>query len=320
MSKDHTVSTFLPFLFTAYSAGVLFAFILRRKNSWRLRGVMPLLIGVCLAFLAYSESATAQYGAAGALYIVFFGLAIPLSVFGLAALLTSAGSYLPSTALGHCIKIGLVSAPVVFVAFAWHEANQRRDARQQQQAEQQSLFQMADVEGTLSGFAIVLPASPQIDLYHNCDNTGPRSRHTCRTFFPTAVRLRVDHAVTTPVPFRKLLINPTDLPTKAWCDKRPDMEGRVWCNDIVDYQIRFTATAMRKPDENWAEIPNTPDSLRIFCQDRWDGFVCQSHHVVSPEVYVRGWLDDVDPDKIVPIAVDLQRVSNLIWQDIAHQP
>jgi hypothetical protein len=313
------VSTFLPFYFTAYIFGFLFAHIRRLENSRRLRGITPSLIGACLAFWSYSESATAQYGASAALYIVFFAVAIPWLIFGLGSLLTSAGSYLPSTALGNSIKTGLVSAPVVFVAFAMHEANQRRHARQLQEAEQQALFQMSDVEGMLSGFALVLPASPQIDLYHDCDTTGPSSKRTCRTFFATAVRLRVDNTATTPVQFSKLVINPTNLQTKSWCGKRPEMEDRVWCNDLLDHQIRFSANAMRAPDENWTEIPDAPDSLRIFCQDRWDGFVCQSHHVVSPDVYVRGWFDDVVPSQIVPIAVDLQGVSDLIWQDIAHR-
>ena len=207
---------------------------------------------------------------------------------------------------------------MVLVAFALHEANQRRHVRQQQESEQQALFQMSDVEGMLSGFALVLPASPQIDLYHDCDNTGPRSKRTCRTFFPTAVRLGVDDSVTTPVSFRELLINPTDLQTKIWCDKRPDMEDRVWCNDLVDHQIRFSPTAMRTPDEHWTEVSDTPEGLHIYCQDRGYGLVCQSYHVVSPDVYASGLFVDVDPDQIVRIAVDLKQVSDLIWQDIAH--
>ncbi len=85
-------SYILLFSLLAYSAGIFFAFIRQSENGRRLRGIIPLLIGICLASVAYSASATAQYGSAAFLFIVFYGLAIPLSIFGIGALLTSAGS------------------------------------------------------------------------------------------------------------------------------------------------------------------------------------------------------------------------------------
>jgi len=318
--KDYTVSHFLLFSSIAYSAGVFFAFIMQRENGQRVRGIIPFLIGIFLASVAYSASATAQYGSAAILFILFYAIAVPFSIFGIGAFLTSMVSFLPSNILGYCFKVGLIAMPVVFAAVAQHESNQRRDVRQQQAADQRSLFQMSEVEGTLSGMSVVLPGSPQIDLYHDCNNMVPRSRRTCRTFFPTAGWLRVEDGVTTSVPFKQVFINPTDTATATWCDQRPDMENRVWCSEILDYQIRLTETPGHALDESWSEFLNAPDDLKIWCQEDWQGSICQSLYIVAPDVFARGWFRNVDPNQIVSIAVDLQRVSGLIWQDISRKP
>lgn len=321
------MSGFSLVLLAFYAGGAFYASIRQSENKRQLYGGVPLLIGVCIGYMAYSASATAQYGAAATLYIVFFGLAVPLSVLGFGALVFSVLSFLPRTAFRNSIKSVLLVVPIVWVAFSMHSAQERREVRAQQEAEllaeRQALFRMTNIEGTLSGFPIIVPMSPQITLEHACSNIGTRRDRTCQTSFGRGHRLRVEEGSSSNVSISELIIDTRAsavLATKEWCGQRTDMEDRIWCDESLGDGIRFYDKPLASSLKNWTEILDAPDDLRIYCQESWNGFLCQSHHVVARNVYVRGWFEDVAPEQVVQYAVDLQTLSDEIWQDITRQP
>ena len=300
-------------------AGVFLALDRPRKKGRSVRGITPLVIGIVLAGVIYSASATAQYGAAAFLYLAFFGIALPVSTYGLGLFLSSCASFLPPNLWGRAIKGGVVLAPIALIAIAHYEAVRLQDERRQLQAEQRTLFEMTSVEGTLAGIPVVLPASPQIDLYHACDETVLQMSRTCRTYFASAVRLRVDDQVDQPIAFKRVFISPTDNSMETWCDRRPDLKARIWCNGRLDHPVLLHSDPrLALPDSGATEIMNSPEDLKVWCQTGSQGSLCHSYFVVAPDVFGRGSFHDVEPSQVVQAAVDVQKITAQIWQDISR--
>lgn len=306
------------FIFFIYALGVILAFVLAGTRGPAFRGFVPICLGAALTYAISSASSTAQYGSAFTLLLAFLFVSLPMVAYGLGLLMGSIGSHLPRGPLGLLAKTILVTVPVLAVLFLWEARQRRIDVDEALTLQRQSAFRLTNVKGVFAGVSVTLPASPQIELYHDC-LIGDRSTiRECRTLFRSAVGLRHQDGLSAPAVFREIHVQPADSNVVEWCDTRPDLIPSIWCTAKIDHHIRLIDVLEPPPDNSWSEIVSQSDGLKIYCMQYWNGFHCQSRHQVAPSVYARAWMNNPDPDGVVELASQMQLLANTIWNEIAR--
>ena len=213
-------------------------------------------------------------------------------------------------------------APLAAVFVLQQTREDRRDLILAETAQRKAAFQLTDVEGVFAGTAVTLPASPDIDLYHDCRTENRQAVSTCRTMLRSADRIRLQEGLPSPPVIHQIHIRPGGSDQAAWCGKRPKLATRVWCSATFDHEIRLYDRPVPLPQDQWTRIGALAQGLEVFCMTDFNGSFCQALFQVAPSVQAQVWMKNPDPGGVAAQAAAMRGLTQRVWDDIAsgHDP
>lgn len=299
-----------------YVIGVLSASYLTQAKGRRVRGLIPAAIGAALAGAIYSASSTAQYASAAVLFIAFHAIALPLLGFGVGMFTGSVSGFMARGWAGQSARFVAVIAPVGAMLGLAQMREVQRDLLVAKTAQREAEFQLTDVQGVFAGVPVTLPASPDIDLYHDCWNENRGAISRCRTMFRSAKGIRLQEGLPSPPVIHEIHIRPGLSDQAAWCGKRPDLATRVWCSATFSHEIRLSDQPTRLPDAQWTRVGSQAEGRVTFCRQDFNGYFCQVRFKVASSVHALVWMKNPDPGRVTAEAAEMQGLTKRVWDDI----
>lgn len=320
---------FIPYFYLIlYGAALLFA---GRSSAGKaasaLAGGIFLMGGAMAGGAIWSASQTAIYATAAVLWIAFLGLALPAMSIGIGLVFgATLGAVVRSPSARRIAASVLIIVPIIGLTLLNHTARVARAEHTAQSAVDLASFQQGFVAGTMEGFAIRLPAGPQYDIYFTCPDDPQR---LCRAFFATGhgrLQDTIDH-----VEFAEIILRSQDVNCNAaclpivevteWCDRRPDLQGSVWCDTTPRGTILIGTDVTLDPElhemNGWTRSNHSTDDITVYCRAGSPDLSCRAQFTLSGEIRATVFIDGT-PSDLKPQVDKIHDHVTTIWSEMVQ--